>query len=111
MASNKPRSVADIQADIARSREKMVTALGDFVEEMQPKNIARRGFEEAKAFVAEDIKAVRAQFKDDYGWRMDRVLAVGGAVLGIVVFVVTLKSIADHRSVEARVRRALEARA
>lgn len=109
MAKQQGRSVADIQADLARNREKITAAVGDIAEEMRPGNIAKRGLQQAKGFAAAEFNAAKAQFKDENGWRMDRVLAVGGAVLGVVVFVVTLKSIADRRSVEARVLKALEA--
>ena len=50
-----------------------------------------------------------SQVRDEEGgWRTDRLIAIGGAVLGLVVFAVTINSIANRRvSLEARARRAL----
>ncbi|MCC2592400.1 DUF3618 domain-containing protein [Tessaracoccus sp. OS52] len=109
MASSKPRPVAEIRADLARNRAKVSESLGEFVEEVHPKNIAKRGIESAKGFVSDEFEAVKSQVKDENGWRTDRLLAIGGAVLGVVVFVATLNTIANRRSVEYRVRKALEA--
>ena len=111
MAKNKSRPVAEIRADLARNRTKMADSLGDFVEEVHPKNIAKRGINEAKGFVNDEFNAAKAQVKDENGWRTDRLLAIGGAVLGVVVFVVTINVIAGRRtkSVQAQVRKALEA--
>ncbi|TRY19744.1 DUF3618 domain-containing protein [Tessaracoccus rhinocerotis] len=111
MASKKARPVAEIRADLARNRARVADSLGDFVEEVHPKNIAKRGIDEAKGFVADEFKAAKAQVKDANGWRTDRLLAIGGAVLGVVVFAVTLNVVAGRRtrSVQAQVRKALEA--
>lgn len=111
MASKKARPVAEIRADLARNRARVADSLGDFVEEVHPKNIAKRGINEAKGFVADEFNAAKAQVKDANGWRTDRLLAIGGAVLGVVVFAVTLNVVAGRRtrSVQAQVRKALEA--
>lgn len=111
MASNKARPVAEIRADLARNRAKVAESLGDVVEEVHPKNIAKRGIDQAKGFVTDEFNAAKAQVKDEHGWRTDRLVAIGGAVLGVVVFVVTINVIAGKRtrSVEAQIRKALEA--
>lgn len=111
MASKNARPVAEIRADLARNRARVADSLEDFVEEVHPKNIARRGINEAKGFVADEFNAAKAQVKDANGWRTDRLLAIGGAVLGVVVFAVTINAIAGRRtrSVQAQVRKALEA--
>lgn len=110
MAKNKARPVAEIRADLARNRAKVADSLGDFIEEVHPKNIAKRGINDAKGFVTDELNAAKAQVKDENGWRTDRLLAIGGAVLGVVVFVVTINVISGRRtkSVEAQVRKALE---
>lgn len=109
MAKKKARPVAEIRADLARNRAKVADSLGDFVEEVHPKNIAKRGIDDAKGFVADEFNAAKSQVKDENGWRTDRLLAIGGAVLGVVVFVVTINAIGNHRTkgVEAQVRKAL----
>ncbi|GAB3820329.1 hypothetical protein GCM10028820_25990 [Tessaracoccus terricola] len=111
MASKKARPVAEIRADLARNRAKVANSLGDFVEEVHPKNIAKRTVNEAKGFVTDEFNAAKSHVKDENGWRTDRLLAIGGAVLGVVVFAVTVNVIAGRRtkSVQAQVRKALEA--
>lgn len=110
MASKKARPVAEIRADLARNRVRVADSLGDFVQEVHPKNIAKRSINDAKGFVSDEFNAAKSQVKDENGWRTDRLLAIGGAVLGVVVFAVTINVIAGRRtrSVQAQVRKALE---
>ena len=110
MAKDKTRSVAEIRADLARNRLNFADSVGDFREEINPKNIAKRGLEDAKGFVSGEFEAAKAQVKDANGWRTDRLLVIGGAILGLVVFAVTVNAISHNRtkSVTARVRKALE---
>lgn len=110
MASKKARPVAEIRADLARNRAKVADSLGEFVQEVHPKNIAKRSINDAKGFVSDEFNAAKAHVRDENGWRTDRLLAIGGAVLGVVVFAVTVNVIAGRRtrSVQAQVRKALE---
>lgn len=97
MAKNKARSVSEIRADLARNRAQFAGSVGDLVDEVKPKNIAKRGVENAKTFASAEFEAAKSQIKNDQGWRTDRLLAIGGAVLGVVVFAITLNSIANAR--------------
>ncbi len=112
MPKDKTRSVDEIRVDLARNRAQVADAVSDFVDEVHPKNVARRGMEDAKHFVTGEFENVKAQVKDEGGWRMDRIKVIGGALLGVVVFVVTINVIANKRtrSIDARVRRELESR-
>lgn len=108
--ADKRRSVAEIRADLARNRSNMTDSVSDFVTEIHPKNIAKRGLEDAKGFVSAEFETAKAQVKDENGWRTDRLLVIGGAILGLVAFAVTVNAISHQRtrSVTARVRKALE---
>lgn len=111
MPKTTTRPVEEIRADIAASRARMAASLGDFVEEVHPKNVAKRTVSQAKGFVTDEFEAAKAHLKDDGGgWRTDRLLAIGGAVLGVVVFAITINSIAKRRTlaVRARALKALE---
>ena len=79
------------------------------MESVKPQNIARAGVDQAKQFAKAEFDNVASQVRDEEGgWRTDRLIAIGGAVLGLVVFAVTINSIANRRtSIEARTRRAL----
>ncbi|MEO7588669.1 MAG: DUF3618 domain-containing protein [Arachnia sp.] len=98
MAKDKARSITEIRADLARNRVHFAGSVGDFVDEVNPKNVAKRGVENAKSFATSEFDAVKAEFKDEGGWRTDRLVAIGGAVLGIVVFAITLKAIGNARN-------------
>ena len=107
--SNGSRSVDEIRADLAAARAKLAQATSDAVESVKPQNIARAGVEQAKQFAKAEFESVASQVRDEEGgWRTDRLIAIGGAVLGLVVFVVTINTIANRRtSLEASTRRAL----
>ena len=111
MAKDKARSVSEIRADLARNRVHLADSVSEFVDEVNPKNVARRGVEDAKSFAASEFKAVKAEFKDENGWRTDRFVIIGGALLGIVVFAITLKSISNarNRSLGDKARKAIMA--
>ncbi|RMB62321.1 DUF3618 domain-containing protein [Tessaracoccus antarcticus] len=98
MAKDKARSITEIRADLARNRVHLADSVGEFVDEVNPKNVAKRGVENAKSFAASEFDAVKAEFKDEHGWRTDRLVVIGGALLGIVVFAITLKSISNARN-------------
>lgn len=98
MAKDKTRSVSEIRADLARNRADVADSLGEFVSEVNPKNVAKRGVEDAKQFAATEFEAVKSQVKDENGWRTDRLMIIGGAVLGVVVFVITVRSITHVRN-------------
>lgn len=109
MAKNKARSVAEIRADLARNRAEVVDSVSEFVEEVSPKNVAKRSVDSAKNFAASEFEAAKATVKDENGWRTDRLMVIGGAVLGVVAFVITLKSIAHarNRSLGDKARKAI----
>lgn len=109
MSTGSQRSVEEIRADLAASRAKLAQAASDAVEAAKPRNIARAGVQEVKQFAKTEFDSVKAQMRNEEGgWRTDRLLAIGGAVVGLVVFAITVNSIANHRtSVEARTRRAI----
>lgn len=109
MAKNKTRSISEIRADLARNRTHMADSVSELVEEVSPKNVAKRGVDSAKSFAASEFEAAKATVKDENGWRTDRLMAIGGAVLGVVAFIITLKSIshARNRSLGDKARKAI----
>ncbi len=111
MAKDKARSVSEIRADLARNRARVADSVGEFVDEVNPRNVAKRGVEDAKSFVATEFESVKSQVKDEHGWRTDRLMIIGGAVLGVVVFAITLSSIshARQRTLGDKARKAIMA--
>lgn len=111
MAKDKARSVAEIRADLARNRAQVAESVSELIDEVNPKNVAKRSVESAKTFAATEFEAAKAQVKDEHGWRTDRLMIIGGAILGVVVFAITLNSIshARHRSLGDKARKAIMA--
>lgn len=104
------RTIDEIRVDLAANRAKLASATSETVEAIKPANIAKGGIDQVKTFAKTEFAAATSQLKDEQGgWRRDRLLIIGGAVLGALVFIVAVNTIASNRTVEARVRRALEA--
>lgn len=103
------RSVDEIRVDLAANRAKLANATSEAVESLKPKNIAKESAEQVKQFAKAEFDAATTPLKDESGsWRMDRLLMIGGAIVGAVVFYVAVSSVANHRAVSAHTRRALE---
>lgn len=103
------RSVEQIRADLAANRAKLSEATADLVESMKPANLAREGVDQVKQFAKTEFDSVTAPLRDeDGGWDLNKLLIVGGAVLGVIAFAVTLNSVANRRVLTTAQRRALE---
>lgn len=87
------RSTAEIQAELAQSRTRLAAEVEGLVDELNPKNVAKRAVDDAKTLVVNEYEAAKAQLKDEEGWRVDRLVMLGGAILGVLAFFGTLKSI------------------
>lgn len=107
------RSIDEIRADLARNRVRVADSVGAAASTANPKNLAKQGADTAKQFVREEIRGVTGQFVDDHGVNIKRILIVGGAVVGLIAFAVTINVIAGSREkeIERRLRKAIEARA
>lgn len=106
------RSIDEIRADLARNRVRLSDSVGEAAASANPKRLAKDGVDKAKGFVNSEFTAAKSQFIDEQGVRIKQVLIVGGAVLGLVAFIVTLNTISNsrEREIEKRLRKAIEAR-
>ena len=72
-----------------------------------PQNIARAGMDQAKQFAKAEFDTATSSLRDERGqWNYEKLLVVGGAVVGAVVFFATLNSVAKRRAVSVAARRA-----
>ena len=104
--ADKGRSIDEIRADLAANRVTLGDAVGEGIESVKPKNIAKKGIQEVKTFAETEFGSAKAQFVDDEGgWRTDRLLMIGGAVLGVVAALVALNVVANKRAVTSRAKK------
>lgn len=103
------RTVEQIRADLATNRVSMVDATSEVFEALKPQNIAREGVDQVKQFAKTEFESATAPLRDEQGgWQLNKLLIAGGAVLGVIVFAVTLNSVANRRVLASSARRAIE---
>ena len=90
MDGDTTRTVDEIRAELASNRQSLAGAMEDFVDSVKPANIARRGIDDAKSFVAGEFQNIKEELRDEDGWRTDRLAIIGGAILGVALFAVTI---------------------
>ena len=83
MDSDTTRTVDEIRAELASNRQSLAGAMEDLVDSVKPANIARRGIDDAKSFVAGEFQTIKEELRDEDGWRTDRLAIIGGALLGV----------------------------
>ena len=86
MDSDTTRTVDEIRAELASNRQSLAGAMEDLVDSVKPANIARRGIDDAKSFVAGEYQAIKDELRDENGWRTDRIAVIAGALLGVALF-------------------------
>lgn len=108
----KERTVEDIRAEIASSRQGLKSSFAELRESVEPKNIAKKGVEDVKQFALGEFEQAKAQFVDTEGkLRTKRVLAIAGAVVGTVALVVTLNVLSNRAQInQGRVRKAIDSK-
>lgn len=108
----KERSVEDIRAEMAATRQGLKSSFTGLRESVEPKNIAKQGVEDVKQFASGEFKQAKAQFVDTEGkLRTKRVLAIAGAVVGTVALVVALNIVSNRNQInQGRVRKAIDAK-
>ena len=90
MDSDTTRTVDEIRAELASNRQSLAGAMEDLVDSVKPANIARRGIDDATSFVAGEFQTIKEELRDEDGWRTDRLAIIGGALLGVALFAVTI---------------------
>ena len=87
------RTAEQIRADIAAERARLAANVEQLVEEVHPNTVKDRAVGQARAFAQAEFDSAKKTIKDEAGWRMDRLVALSAAVLGVVGFLVTVRSI------------------
>lgn len=90
------RTADQIRADIAARRARISANVEGFVEEVHPQALKEKAVDDAKAFASREFETAKQQIKDEAGWRIDRLVVFGGAALGVVTFLLTIRAIVNR---------------
>jgi hypothetical protein len=94
VADTTTRSKQDIEAEIAAARARLADNVAGLINQIHPKAVVQRGIDDARGFAAAEFANVRSQVMDDRGQvRTERVMLIGGAIAGVVTFLVLVRKI------------------
>lgn len=87
MPDTKARNTEQIEADIAATRARLASTVDELVDRAHPKNVAKRQVEQARAQVFDESGRLRTQ----------KLVAVGGAVVGVVGMLLMIRRLVGRR--------------
>ena len=85
--ATKARTAEQIEADIAATRARLASTVDELVDRARPKNLALRQVEQAKSQVFDEQGQLRTQ----------KLLAVVGAVAGVVGVLLVIRRLVGRR--------------
>ncbi|MGY4773031.1 DUF3618 domain-containing protein [Kribbella sp. CWNU-51] len=83
----KARTAEQIEADIAATRARLASTVDELVDRANPKNVALRQVEQAKAQVFDESGRLRTQ----------KIVAVGGAAVGVLAVLLLIRRLVGRR--------------
>ncbi|TDD51073.1 DUF3618 domain-containing protein [Kribbella antibiotica] len=87
MSETKARTAEQIEADIAATRARLASTVDELVDRAHPKNVAKRQVEQAKSQVFDETGQLRTQ----------KIVAVAGAVVGLVGVLLVIRRLVGRR--------------
>jgi hypothetical protein len=87
VSDTKARTAEQIEADIAATRERLASTVDELVDRANPKNVALRQVEQAKSQVFDEQGQLRTQ----------KIVAVAGAVVGVVGVLLVIRRLVGRR--------------
>lgn len=95
-------TIKKLRESLAADRAKLAGATAQAFEAAKPANIARNSADQVKNFAKTEFQTAIGQFREEDGrLKLNRLLMIGGAVLGVVVLAVSVNSIANRRTLSA----------
>jgi len=95
--AEKPRTRAEIEAEIAAARERLAENLSELINQVHPRAMLRNTTAEAKAFIGGGFGELKDQLVDADGVRVGRVALALAAGAGVVTFALVVRSIFNRR--------------
>ncbi|GAA3149502.1 hypothetical protein JOF29_006786 [Kribbella aluminosa] len=87
MSDTKARTAEQIEADIAATRDRLASTVDELVDRANPKAVLERQVEQAKSQV----------FDEDGQLRTQKIVAVAGAVVGVVGVLLVIRRLVGRR--------------
>jgi hypothetical protein len=87
VSDTKARTAEQIEADIAATRARLASTVDELVDRANPRNVALRQVEQAKAQVFDESGQLRTQ----------KIVAVAGAVVGLVSMLLLIRRLVGRR--------------
>ncbi|MFI5695641.1 DUF3618 domain-containing protein [Kribbella sp. NPDC051586] len=87
MSDTKARTAEQIEADIAATRLRLASTVDELVDRANPKNVALRQVEQARSQVFDEQGQLRTQ----------KIVAVAGAVVGVVGVLLVIRRLVGRR--------------
>ncbi len=90
------RTASQIRSDIAAARTRLSNNITGLIEEVHPTAVKARTIDDAKSFARSEVDYAKGLIQNDAGWRTDRLVLVGGVVVGAVVVLLTVRAIVSR---------------
>jgi anti-sigma factor RsiW len=87
VSDTKARTAEQIEADIAATRARLASTVDELVDRANPRNVARREVEKAKAQVFDERGQLRTQ----------KIVAIGGAAVGVIGLLLLIRRLVGRR--------------
>lgn len=89
-----PRTKVQIEADLAAARARLSGNLEDLIDQVHPNRVKQREVAKFKELAKAELDNAKSQFVTPNGKpRMERLAVIGGAVAGLVTFIVAIRLI------------------
>lgn len=94
MASSERRTTSQIEADLGATRDRLTGSVESLIDLVHPNRIKTRELAGAKRFVRVELENAKSLIFNARGdLRKDRLAVAGGAVAGVISFVVVLRTV------------------
>ena len=94
-----PRTQTQIEADLAATRSRLISSIETLIDQVHPNRIKQRTVANVKQRAANEVENAKALVFNARGdLRTNRVLAVAGAVAGVVTFWLIVRRLRERRS-------------
>ena len=88
------RTKSQIEADLGATRDRLTRSVEALIDQVHPNRIKQRSVAQAKTLVNAELANAKALVFNARGdLRTERLAVVGGAVAGVIAFVVILRAI------------------